>query len=615
MLKDLKIDLQSKVFNILFLVFVFIFTFPSIEPDFSPGLDSSFNWAYNYLFINNYDFLVDIVHAYGPLGFLKKPIALGNNFLLSTIFYSLLKILLIGGFIWLKPQHNKKVNYLFILILAYFLNIDLLFVGLSFISAYFFIKTNNYWFYVALCILSIITFYIKISIGLMCLPLIFFSWFNFIKPLKLKPLGVCFGIFLLSFLSCSYLLTDNVFHIFIHLNKVLQISNHYSSAFAIHPDNNWFWLTLFILSIVVLPFFKSKKTTFLLILLLPSLYGMWKQAIVREDFSHYSQLLDYAVLFWFVIIVFSPLFKKNKLFYFIPLISLLSLHFNLKNANPQNKKYSKEISGVYNFEQTIFSHNQSKESFLQASNEKISVNRLSDSLRAVIGNKSIDIYPWDLTYITANDFNWQPRTTLQTICLSDEHDKIAAKNFNTQNGPEYILFHHVYDTSAGVFGSIDYRYLLNDEPLTNVEIFKNYSPSYLTERYTLLKKNNMPAITQKHKGELFKLSWGKWIESPKLGSNKILKLEIKPTKSFLEKTIQFLYKDADYYIDYSLASGKVISYRLIPSIAQNGIWVNPLLKSFNNNPIEEEVLKIRLRKNSNLNKKEIDACWVFYGGK
>jgi len=335
---------------------------------------------------------------------------------------------------------------------------------------------------------------------------------------------------------------------------------------------------------------------------------MWKHGMVREDFSHYSQLLDFVIVFWGLIVLALPK-TIHKMIYFVPLLSILAIHVNGDGIKDYKENYHVNIVGINKMNPYLFSYQNHVHQFYQNSLTNVEINKVADSLRQVIGDKTIDIYPWDLSYIPANNFNWKPRKTLQSIGFSNWQDEIDSKNFTQKNGPDFILFHTVKDTFESSLGSIDFRYLLNDEPLTNIQIFTNYKICYINDAFTLFKKTNLHNLKNQTQLGSVKIKWGEWIDCPKI-KNVILKAKVFSQKTILGDFKQFFYKDVEYYIEYETNSSEKLKYRYIPSIAKNGLWINPFIRSFNKKIPNLQISKIRFSTNSTIGiNKDIMLQW------
>jgi hypothetical protein len=157
---------------------IFLFTFPRLEPDFGAGLDTSYVWALNHLFANNYDKLVELIYPYGPLGFLKMPVPVSSNLLIGLLSFSVLKILficaLLNVFFSIKTV-NKAVSVLLTLIISYFADIDMIIIGLCTIQGIQFIKNSNYLFFTGAVVAATIGLFIKSSVGVNAFSIVFVS--------------------------------------------------------------------------------------------------------------------------------------------------------------------------------------------------------------------------------------------------------------------------------------------------------------------------------------------------------------------------------------------------------------------------------------------------------
>jgi hypothetical protein len=379
---------------------------------------------------------------------------------------------------------------------------------------------------------------------------------------------------------------------------------------ALFPENNKILICLFIISIIVIPFIRNQnKLTTYCFLIFP-LYATWKHAMIRESIIYYTELLDFIILFWGIILLTSSSFSK-KIYYLIPIVGIIAIFANAVIVDKEFS-YQKNMNGFNNIKPFVISYNSHISKFYNTSLSNVSVNKVSEEIKNKIGNKTIDIYPWDFSYIAANEFNWKPRKTFQSIGFSSKIDRISSQCFTREEGPEFILFHAKKDTFGGNFGSIDYRFLLNVEPLTNIEILKNYNIYYRNKKFTLFIKNKednyiSPVTISKNE-----INWNEWINCPKTDDG-ISKVKAIINYNILGKVRQLLYKDGGYYIDYFLTTGEIRTYRFIPKIAKNGIWINPMTTNFNQKNTENTVQKIRFRSSLEyMVKKSIKLDWVFY---
>ena len=594
-LKNIKVE------NILAVLVIYLLTFPNLEPNYSIGLDSSYTWALNYLFSNNFHVLKELIYPYGPLAFLKLPLTEGNNFEYYLLFYTLIKLWFTFLFIYLVRKTNpeqKILSYFIVTILLLLFDIDNLMIGISFINCFLFLQNKKFFNIIMAGSIAFIGICIKSSIGISAFSIIvvallidLFQNRNYKNSLKYV------GIELITVLLLGFLIFQNFGLLFHYCINIFKLSFSYSSALSLFPPNNWILLGSFIFSILITPFIvKEKNTRIAFLLFAPVLFAMWKHAMTREDFSHSAILLTFLFLFWGINIAISK--EKIKLLLFLTVFNISLFYINITNTWDY-KPVKLEINGINNFVNTVINFKEFKEKNHKISHDNIQPNVLDLSVKELIKNSTVDSYPWELSYFSANNFNWKARRTLQSGSYSRWLDGIIAQDFNRENGADYIIWHYVGDKWNGNFGSIDERYLLNDNPMTIFNILNFYSIKLKTSNYLLLKKNNKNNFLKVENEKTQTTQWNKWIDI-KTKDAEILRIKIFSKSSFIGKIKNFLYKTEAYYIDYMFEDGKVLSYRFIPENAKDGIWINPFVRFPESNQEESRVSKIRFRCNYSL---------------
>jgi hypothetical protein len=311
----------------------------------------------------------------------------------------------------------------------------------------------------------------------------------------------------------------------------------------------------------------------------------------REDFFHNLILLLFFCFYWSVFFIIS---KKEKVVLWSALIGGSAFLLNMTRL-PDYRPFSLEISGVHYFRKTIFNFPAFKADFIQRSEKAVAANRLPPEVLKIVGVESIDSYPFELSYFAANpELNWKVRRTLQSGSFSRWLDEVNAADFNRENGPEFLLFHYVPVEDCGKFGSIDNRYLLNDNPLTIYNVFNYYSAAYVSDQYLILKKNGQNNFRDSRIGPLKSGEWNTWIDLP-AEPEYLQRIRLSSSRNIAGKILGFLYKTEEYLIDYQTKSNKIITKRLIPENAQDGIWVNPFLRDPKDSAANETIDRIRFR--------------------
>jgi hypothetical protein len=266
------------------------------------------------------------------------------------------------------------------------------------------------------------------------------------------------------------------------------------------------------------------------------------------------------------------------------------------------RKIEKEIVGINNFRE-ILNYRDFKQKLVSISENDISENRLNPELRELIGDKTVDIYPWEFSYIAANQFHWIPRKSFG-MKLFTQREKNVAYGENSDyashsSSPDFIIFHLENDCNDGKFGSIDQRYILNDEPAVIYNILNNYTLLDNTDEFLLFELDTIPHFENIYFDETQTFRFGEWIDIPFI-ENEIIRLNVSTTHTFLGKLNKILYKETAYFIDYQFENEIIITYRYVPQTAIDGLWCNPFYRHSNMDEPEHKVVKVRLHNANSL---------------
>ncbi len=359
-----------------------------------------------------------------------------------------------------------------------------------------------------------------------------------------------------------------------YLLTVTKLSGAYSSSFSQFPDNNWLLLTAYLLIVTIGVYHMRSRwdKTYWPILLLP-LFATWKHAMGREDPGHYYSLVYFTVLFWALFIIHSSKGRTKLMLAVVVCVGLL--HANYEQIWGK-RSYDFVRINTEAFQQQVLNFAWFENKAKQVNDSTLQQLKLQDALLKRIGDKSVDVYPWQLLYLPSNELNWQPRTTLQSLTFSSWFDTQSAASLKKQ-APDYLLWHWTKDRFGGDFGSIDRRYQLNDDPRTLAVLFENYSCVDVWEKGIVLKKRQLPLKTSNTIVKIEDIKWNQWVTLPNDGN---LKGELEIHASLWGKVVGFLYKEPAIFISYRLENGQEVSYRMLRSAAKDGLWLNPLRRYF-----------------------------------
>lgn len=559
-------------------------TFPSNDWSFDTGIDGPLSWVFNTTFENGLSLGKDIVFPHGPLAFFMYPMP--ENILLVTLITSLFKAIIVFNVMKLiGGNSNKKwlIAFLFSYAICLFSGFNHLVLAAIILlySNYYNTEKNAYKLFAFL--LTAFAFYVKSYVAILS-GIIGFSFllYYFIQNKNFKQLATDLGTLIGFMLLLWMLMYHSIFGFLNYCWGMFHLAQDNSSAAAYYPYNNWWVLSIFLLILLLLPFInKTKKSYFFWSLTGLSFFAAWKHGMAREDVSHVNGLLIYVGTTLFSFILFhKDNYLKNSL---LTIFAIFMISINMQNsANFVASNY--EFIRVTNFISFVTDFSNLKNAAIEKSQNNIVKNQLPESVRKAIGNETVDIYPWDYSIIPANNLNWKPRVVIQSYAAYTSWlDQQNANHFASKNGAEYIVWELSkisQDVNGGDFNSIDYRYLLNDEPQTIIEIIKHYSYFYSDHKFLVLKRNEKSLTESKKVTSKIETKWNSWINTPSLSSN-LVRAKLSFDKNLSQRIKSFLYKDEQFWVYLKLKNQSIHKYRFVPKNAEDGIWINPYLFNLN----------------------------------
>jgi len=582
---DLK-NYKDFFYPSLLFIIIFILSFPKIGGPVSAGLGPSFEFALNYFFLKHIQMGRDIIFTYGPLGFLIFPKPVGHNLLISVIVISLLKIAFLLSFLYLhflikKPNtFLSKLGFLVIFaILSFFIDFGSILVFLTASLLLLYAETKSKYFIVLAIAISSFSLLVKPSYGIISILLVTsYSIINYLQFKNIKRLLLIHLGIVLSFIFEWVMIYQGLSGIVDYWYGTLELSFGNSSAMAMSLEDNWILLSIFFLIYFYLVFTVKEKRIFILygMFLLPS-FAFFKYAFTRVDHIHYF----FFYIIFFYCLVFACLREFKMRVFLIVLISLCVFFANMKYVRREirlsrAKLYA--INGLKHFEASILNLEDYEKVLLETSRSNLGNKVLEKNVLQIIGSHPVDTYPWETTYVAANNLNWQPRPVFQSyVAYTPWLDKKNAVFFNSPKSPKFIIW-DVKNRLSEV-ESIDGRYLLNDEPLTIYQIINRYRLIYRGKNIVLFEKSFTHHLKEPRLIAYEKSQWGKWIKVPFIGHG-ITRARINVSRKFIGSLKRFLYKEEEFFIEYKLEDGDIKKYRLVIDNAVSGVWINPFIVKF-----------------------------------
>jgi hypothetical protein len=181
-----------------------------------------------------------------------------------------------------------------------------------------------------------------------------------------------------------------------------------------------------------------------------------------------------------------------------------------------------------------------------------------------IGNKTIDVFPWDAAFVLENKLNYAPRPVFQSFSAYTPYLADLNYNYYQQKAPDFVL----YD-----YASIDDRLPFADDCMTQLFVMNNYKLAdsfYSNGRYMLLLQRNdtLKKLTVQtlHAGQV---KPGSIVD---VADAKLVKLDIKPSAS--AKLNQLLKRQPAVYITCYLSSGDTMRYKSSALQLASGIYTD-----------------------------------------
>ncbi len=444
-------------------------------------------------------------------------------------------------------------------------------------------KIKNTIFYLIFASMFIgLAFTIKASIGIIGLSILFSYWVfiyfetkkNTVFTLTLLLIS-CISL-ILSFLLIWFFLYQNLSGIGDYLIATLELSKGNSSAMSVNPSNNWWLFALFLCSYFLTPFIlKEKNIFFLYFLMIIPMIIFFKYSFSRADSGHIVYFLIFLGQFLFLMLIMSKDIKKSHI-----MLSIMSFFLLIAFIPAPNLQIAKQffIPIVHNLSnKPLLTSKGSYRHLAKESEINFKKIKLEKNVLDIIEQNTIDIYPWEASYIAANTLNWKPRPVFQSyITYTPYLDRKNAHFYHSKKSPDFILWVKKRWYWGGELDGIDGRYLLNDEPLTLYQILKHYKAIYENKNILLLKKSEYDLLEDIALTPERPYQWGVWIKIPENTLlNTIHRAKVNIERTFFQKIKKLLYKEFEVYITYQFENGEEKKYRIVLDNAKNGLWINP----------------------------------------
>lgn len=553
-----------------------------------PGLDQAWAYALNYAFDKGLVMGRDIHFTFGPLGWLEHTRMVSKNmFYVSSAFSLLLSIAMNAAVLHLAwkisaqtPLRALNIAVAIALIVYSFPEMQrLLVLGYALIFLHWLTLRTIYLILLS-CTVTLCVF-IKFSYGaaafsmwLLYLALIYY------RDRKIKTVNVAWLSLVVSYLVIWLVMYGSLSGALGYLEGELHISSGNASAMAMNPENNWWAITVFyvslLLSAVILQRYSLRQYHLLVLVFVGPLFVWTKYTFAQEQALHFVPILAFVVYLLAIFIIVVPgVLQKMALVILMSIACLAwkAMHTETVGSpdyvNVPHLTINKPEVVQYGFRfKKLFTiwRNADKE-FLQPL-------LLPDKMRHIIGKASVDIYPWELTIAAVNKLNWHPRPAFQTyVAYMPFLDRQNSEFYSGSRAPEYIVWHH------HEFQDVMNRYSLSSEPMTTESMLRHYQLLYCEGIFCLWQRATehqlLPIVDLKAET----VQWNEWIAVPEHADN-ILRAKLFAKRTLPGRLNLLAWKEGGIEIDYKLHDGLVKTHDLLIDNAVSGVWISPYVDQY-----------------------------------
>jgi len=587
-IRGININLTSEklpFLSALLILFLAVYTFPEFDPVLGLGLDQSYVFAFNYFFEHRITHGSDAIFSYGPLGFVRFPLLIGNNYLITFVFTFLFQLL----FLWLIFQACKNIRqkglWLFFivgLLLSANMRIDEKMMGCVALALLMHSHSRKNYFLIIASIVTAISFFVKLNIAATSvmmtasyLVLDFVLNREFKNTLLVVALG--FGFYIIVWL----LIYHHPEGFMLHLRNWMFISNGNLGATSVNANNDKLLLALLLSCIIGYRIlFRSVNVNTVYVIFALALWGIFRYSIAREENYHAKAFFNFLILFTTVLFIAE---QKIRLVQMLVLVAIPYFYYqNMIQVGHFHIEVKADYGGLKNFRKAmdLFGNKEKQECKTLTEQNLIAVT-LADSAKKIVGNNTVDIFPWEVSYVAANKINYINRPLFQLGCVNNATlDKVNADFLNSDKAPHYYIW-----TKQNINGiemiSIDYRYILSDDGQVNFAIMNNYAQIYEDEKIRILKRTEKEKLSLEKFNHTNSIVWNEWVALPDLKESTALRLKFTIDKTLIGKAKHAFYKEPEYYMLYKLEDGSEKKHRLVVQNSESGIWAAPYLEAYN----------------------------------
>ena len=568
----------------------------------SAGLDPSYVYALNYAAAHHLRWGRDFISTYGPYGYLLQTMDLNLNTLLwGRIAFGLLSAVGLGIAVAayldsvadLSPVARiasmVAITYTFsiqdpeyrllILFLVVFLR-SLLADDVAGLGA-FALAAGLAGFYLL----------VKFSLGFTSLATLLVGCWLVRRPaVAVARLAATTLAAAGSFLGGWILAERGLLGVRSYISTGWEMSQGYSSAMSFSPERWWIdagiflvWLALLLLWLFWWP---TPRNRIALVGLALPLFAAWKHSMVRQD-EHVAILARFGLFVTVVLLVESGRVWRFR--YTLPAAAALALLVVFPWMTLSLPAYAVTASemvvspvafrGVRDLVR-VAALGAYRDTVGRVSQSALEERVLPEAMQRRIAGRTVDVYPWETSYVAANALAWANRPVPASFNgFTMALDRRNADFFRGRGRPEYVVWHSAF---LGGVGSIDGRHVLWDEPQTVRAIVDHYDLTDAGAAVLLLRVRSQPRFARPEPLGTARVPWRTWMTVPETRGVLLAAPALRPSP--LSRLVRAVFREDRLVLFVQFSSGEIAAYRLVPDGMAGGLWLSPLATTFQELP-------------------------------
>ena len=579
----------SSLWKFAVVLCLLVIAFPGDYQAIRTGLDPSWVYALNVLPHTEFTSGRDFVHTFGPLGFLLLPLNIGSNLLFATAFRLVIHLLFAACVLWFASRAKNAVPVLafavgytlsMVVVITLEFSYHLLVVELLMFSVSLTDK-RLWWIAAPLCsVLAALLLFIKFGIGVAAAAILgpaVVVWILTKQHAPWKILAVVIGFYLATIGLLAAIYLDSVRDFVVWIGRSLLMSNEFSVAQSIVGSRLFLALALFSIAVYAWLVFSLQRQNSRLRYVAPvvalALFLAFKHGFVRV-YGHERNFFPF-LLASISVLALGMTTKRECRTLLISYVLVLAaslpvgISYALKFGLPPAYETLLGMRGYSNLVSTVRLDETRRRLDLEgAKNLAVSPLPMEWVEKIKVPGASVDVIPWELSYILANQLRWGPNVTLQLFnSYSPVFDQWNADHFAGADSPDFVIVE---------FLAIDGRHLLLDTPAVTRSILNNYKLDRIANgrNLALLRKRNPPLRDDLSAMGSREIRLDEWIDVP--SSSEFLFGDVDISLSLFGQATKFFFRIPPVFLEVVHETGREESYRITPGVAKDGLLINYL---------------------------------------